>query len=440
MQRIMQTTQIPKSTPSRSRRFARTVGLAAGAALVVAGAALGSMPAQAADAAMTLTIGSVDLEGPAIVPIEVTLANGSDETATDVSISFAGPINWSLYPATQAVEEDIEPGGEATVTVEILVPSRPAGTVVRQFTASATYDGGDGQGHVTTTRLELSGDIAPNLAAVYNNVGVTTVDTRAAGDYDGDGNSFSAERLAEKGLTRGARFDAAGTTFTWPDVEPGSPDNVAGGGATITFAGRGTELAFLGAGVANSATGPVTIWYADGSTARADLGFPNWGFQDPTAFGAKIAVAVNGRNTPAGFANAEYEYRVFTNTVPLDPSKDVTMVTLPANGNVHIFDLAIVDPVSMDVPVVAATKCVAGKALVTVRATNDEATPVAVVFESAYGTKEFASVEPGRNATHAFTTRAASLDAGSVVAQVTSTDGEPVTVSIESAYAAASCD
>lgn len=96
---------------------------------------------------------------------------------------------------------------------------------------------------------------------------------------------------------------------------------------------------------------------------------------------------------------------------------------------------------SLDVDVTAGTRCVAGKVLVTVQATNHEAVPVAIEFESAFGTRSFASVPPGKNAVHAFTTRQASIPAGAVSAELSAApDGDPVRVEADAAYAARACN
>lgn len=49
-----------------------------------------------------------------------------------------------------------------------------------------------------------------------------------------------------------------------------------------------------------------------------------------------------GRNLPDGYGNAQYEYRVFANSVPLEEGKVVDYVVLPTNGDIHVFDLQIV--------------------------------------------------------------------------------------------------
>ncbi|WP_203230804.1 family 43 glycosylhydrolase [Agromyces humi] len=95
---------------------------------------------------------------------------------------------------------------------------------------------------------------------------------------------------------------------------------------------------------------------------------------------------------------------------------------------------------SLDVAVVAGTKCVAGKALVTVQATNNDDVPISVSFDSSFGTKSFASVAPAKNAVHAFTTRLANVPAAAVTAHVAaSVDGTPVSLDVVAPYDARSC-
>lgn len=317
-------------------------------ALVFGGAmaAIGT-PAEAEgnNSAMVMTIAEVDLEGPAISDIVVTLKNTSATAMTKVKVKVTGPINWSLYPDTHTLAAALPPGATTTVTTEIHVPNSPAGSVTRNFTATASYAGGDGVKTSFVERNQLSGLVVGSLAELFNNVGTTTLGTLAQGNYDGEKNSFSRERLAEQGVTPGAKIKAAGTEFTWPAAEAGQPDNVTGGGQTFKLAGQGSKLAFLGAGVANGASGETTVHYTDGSSSKGTFGFPNWGFQEPTAHGATLEKTTMGRNTPTGFMNQDIAYRLFTNSIAIDPAKTVSMVTLPSNANIHIFAVAFVPAV-----------------------------------------------------------------------------------------------
>ncbi|NQX26177.1 family 43 glycosylhydrolase [Microbacteriaceae bacterium VKM Ac-2854] len=92
---------------------------------------------------------------------------------------------------------------------------------------------------------------------------------------------------------------------------------------------------------------------------------------------------------------------------------------------------------ALQITATASARCVAGKAVLTVTAVNNNAVPVAMTLTSAYGTKSFAAVAPGKNASAAFTTRLASLPAGS--ASVTATAGGD-TVTVPAAYPALTCN
>lgn len=92
------------------------------------------------------------------------------------------------------------------------------------------------------------------------------------------------------------------------------------------------------------------------------------------------------------------------------------------------------------VDVAASTRCLASKAYVTVKATNGESVPVSLNVQTTYGERYFASVDPGKNAVHAFTTRAASVPAGTVTVEVTRVvDGATVVVDRTVSYEARSC-
>ncbi|UVJ38664.1 NEW3 domain-containing protein [Arthrobacter sp. CJ23] len=323
------------------RNITRILGTLATALLLAGGTAATAGPAMAAGQAVDVSIAEVSLAGPAVVPVKVTVQNNSPAKLSRLSVRLAGPVGWTLYPASQDVKKDLGAGDSVVLDYQIHVPSQPAGFTLRQFTATASYKGGDGAGTASGVRNQFSGDALPNLAAAYNNVGVTSLASIPAGNFDGERNSFSAEQLALKGVTPGSTVEALGAKFTWPAVQPGAADNAAGGGKTIRLPGQGSKLAFLGSGI-GSAVGTVTVWYSDGSSSTGNFGFPNWSVENATNHNATLVIATDGRNTPAGYANANYQYRVFANSIAIDPAKTVEMVTLPSNGGVHLFDVAFV--------------------------------------------------------------------------------------------------
>ncbi|MEK8227562.1 hypothetical protein NKG05_17805 [Oerskovia sp. M15] len=66
---------------------------------------------------------------------------------------------------------------------------------------------------------------------------------------------------------------------------------------------------------------------------------------------------------------------------------------------------------SVALTVTAQSRCVAGKAQVLVRAVNDGDVKADVAVETAFGTKTFKNVAPGKSASQAFNSREVSIDA-----------------------------
>lgn len=317
----------------------RVVAVLALIGLVPVGSAVAQPSSPAA--ATTVTIGDIDLDrGPGIVDVPVTVTNPSASSMRSVTVTFRGPTGWQSVPGSIDVRS-IRAKASATVTFQLRLPEPRPGFQLRTFTATATYRGGDGAGTAIGTRVIQSGEPLANLAAAYNNIGITSETETATGDFDGDGNSFSAEKLAAAGLGRGATVTALGASLTMPDVAPGTKDNAAAGGQAITLAGQGSKVVFLGSGSNLGAAGAATVYYTDGTTTSGAIGFPNWSFQAPDTHGATLVASTQGRNRPDGYGDAAYAYRVFAHAVPIDPAKTVDFVVLPGVGSLHVLSIAI---------------------------------------------------------------------------------------------------
>ncbi len=86
------------------------------------------------------------------------------------------------------------------------------------------------------------------------------------------------------------------------------------------------------------------------------------------------------------------------------------------------------------------TRCLAGKAYVAVRATNDGAVPVDVRLATPFGEKAVADVAPGKNAYQSFATRQKAVAAGEATVTATAVvDGEEVTSTFTVEHEGATC-
>ncbi len=185
-----------------------------------------------------------------------------------------------------------------------------------------------------------------SLAAAYNNTGISDNSDEAAADLDGSGDSFSAQALAAgtpTALTPGQQVTVGGTTFTWPDAAPGTPDNVVTAGQTVALSGSGTDLGFLGTSQNGTASGTVTVNYTDGSSQSFTMNMADW-FSNSPVIGNQLVTTTsswNFQNNPIG----AHPVSVYFGSVPLQQGKQVASVTLPilnAGGTtaMHIFAMA----------------------------------------------------------------------------------------------------
>ncbi|HEX5858600.1 MAG TPA: family 43 glycosylhydrolase [Microbacterium sp.] len=95
---------------------------------------------------------------------------------------------------------------------------------------------------------------------------------------------------------------------------------------------------------------------------------------------------------------------------------------------------------TLDVTAETASRCVAGKSVLTVKVTNGESVPVTASVTTPYGSKTSVTVAAGKSVSSAFTTRVANAPAGIAEVSATATvEGEALTGAVSAGYAAHSC-
>lgn len=93
-----------------------------------------------------------------------------------------------------------------------------------------------------------------------------------------------------------------------------------------------------------------------------------------------------------------------------------------------------------EVDVAVSARCVAGKTTLIVQVVNAAEVPVALQVQTTFGSKTVAAVQPGKTSSHAFTTRLAGIDGGTVSVTAKATvDGEQMTSVTDASYPAQVC-
>jgi alpha-galactosidase len=293
---------------------------------------------------LTLTGSTLNAAGQPTTTTATLTDNGSSPIGAG-TVTLSLPAGWTAQPASEPIGP-VAAGGSASTAFTLSPAPPPKGKAAQTLSAAAAYTWNGSTYSTGAQETVVTDEPYDNLAEAFNNIAITDESNPTPGNFDGDGNSYSAQALAagdpansaDPKVTPGTTITTNGATFTWPNVPSGSLDNVAGGGVTVKLSGQGSKLAFLGA-EAGFVTDTVTVHYTDGTTSTGSLGFPNWCCTDPTAYGAQVAFYGLHRDTQSGPANFGIHYQVFYNAIPITSTKTIAAVTLPNAIQIHIFDM-----------------------------------------------------------------------------------------------------
>ncbi|HEY0793723.1 MAG TPA: beta galactosidase jelly roll domain-containing protein, partial [Chthoniobacterales bacterium] len=301
----------------------------------------------------SLVVGAVADQEVAVtgktVQVASYLTNLSTVPAQQVAIRFSAPPGWDPGPNPTLTIPTLNPNQSVALNWSVQVPDMVS-PGLQPLAVKATYVSGTGS--------QSTGGVAtvlgpyPSLAPLYNNAGVTSNGNTNPSvgfiGFTGDATSYSAEGLSVVGITPGATIKSGGAEFTWPDVRPGSPDNVLSNGQVVALSGKGKRISFLGASSSTAITATGSVVYTDGTSTPFTVSVGNFqsapGQKGNPANTQVAAVTSNSLNGPT--KNTVY---LFSFSAPIDPTKKVYAVVLPkgpasveaGTQALHVFSLAI---------------------------------------------------------------------------------------------------
>ena len=190
--------------------------------------------------------------------------------------------------------------------------------------------------NVLVLALSLANAPAPvALGALYNRVGIYTDGTKFASTsgLDNGGAAYSAAWLSGAVPWNGA-------LFTFGPADNSNAVSCAGQTVPVT-SGHYLALRLLATGVQGNQTSQrFVLTYGDGSTATITQSLSDW-FTPQNYPGEAKAVPMGYRNTSGGSKDNRAFY-LYGYSFPLDSSKTLVSIRLPANPNVEVLALALV--------------------------------------------------------------------------------------------------
>ncbi|WBB64128.1 NEW3 domain-containing protein [Streptomyces sp. WMMC500] len=281
--------------------------------------------------------------------VTATLENNARVAVEDASLSLSTPDGWTAEPVAPTDFGAIRPGGSVTAR---WVLTAPEGAVPGRHPVSARAAYVYGADSTPASQEASDSVVVPppprKLSESYDNKGISDDGNTDAADFDGNGASFSAQALAAAGAVPGAELTHGGTTFTWPDVPAGEPDNVVASGETLELSGSGRTLGLLTASAYGQTSATGAVLYDDGSAREFTVSVPDW-YAAPPADGDS-AIVTPYRNRPGNVQQPRASgVHVYFVGVPLDPARTVRGVVLPevsegvaaGQNSLHVFSVGI---------------------------------------------------------------------------------------------------
>jgi len=284
----------------------------------------------------------VTLRAPSIVPsshvqVAATFVNDADVPVSNVAVTPGVPTGWTVSPSVVRLRRVA-----AHTTDELTFTVTPPGTTSpgsRQLTMDATFDEEKvGHGKVTQATQTVTTPYG-SWSAAFNNIGISDDANPTSANFDGSGYSYSSSQLAAVGIHPGQTVTSGSTDFTWPDVQPGQPDNIATQGQVIPLSGSGSRLNFLGAGGPGTQSGDFTITYTDGSTSTSTITLADWWVNSPADGDTLVATTANWNQPPTG--SGPHKVSVYATSMPVTAGKTIAYVTLPNLPGMHLFAAAL---------------------------------------------------------------------------------------------------
>ena len=249
--------------------------------------------------------------------------------------------HWSASPpsgvtlSASAGTLAVAPHSSATATVTVT-----AGTTTGSYPVEFALAGGG------TSALSVDVAAPGDLWPYYNAIGVSSDGQDVSDGYDGSGYTYSANLLADFGITAGATIIAGGVSYTWPDEQPGALDSIWSAGQVIpvSLPAGSTTIGLLGSAIdagSAGATGTLTVTYTDGTTQQIPVTFGDWtlgaGAYKPPPSDTVVAT-MPYRDLTSGIRQPVTTY-LYATSAALEAGKTVASVTLPTGtgGDIGVF-------------------------------------------------------------------------------------------------------
>jgi hypothetical protein len=177
-----------------------------------------------------------------------------------------------------------------------------------------------------------------DLGPLFDGDAFSTSSEPLRGNFDNPDGPRGATYPAERLSPPGSLVRSGSVPFRFPPTD--TPRNMLTlrGQRLELPPGRYASLHLLGAAEQGSYREEVRLEYRDGTVRSVPLGLSDW--CQPPQFGERVALVTPFRRSNQGTLEP-LECRIFAQTLPLDPTRELSAIVLPSRDNLHLFALTL---------------------------------------------------------------------------------------------------
>ena len=180
-----------------------------------------------------------------------------------------------------------------------------------------------------------------DLAAHFNNDGVSSDADRTDGDFTGVGNTYPEEDLPSSNSV--VVFE--GVPFRFPDKGDGLNNNVSLEGQRVPVPrGRYDTLYFLGASGGYSMEDTIRFAFANDFTEAATFGLSSWRLRHGLKYGEYVAIQCSGYHFPSQHVytdRIDVDYGIWMQRIPIRNGGFLESIGFPDNPDLHVFSMTL---------------------------------------------------------------------------------------------------
>jgi len=180
-----------------------------------------------------------------------------------------------------------------------------------------------------------------DLGALFNNDAFSDSRNPAKGNFDSRSGALGATYMAERAPAASEVFVLADVPLLFPPSLSDANNVALHGQRLLIPTGPYSAIWVLGASEQGNYQVPATLEYADGTSQQVDLGLSDW--CQLARYGEPAQLEFPQRRG-AGGAVERITCRIFLQRLPVDPDRELSIISLPDRETMHLFALTLEVP------------------------------------------------------------------------------------------------